>query len=87
MKQFFPLCSECSHQFHAKAPCSTYDFDLSGICRCEGDWYDTTKAISGFCYIIGTVTPDAARAAHAACPGVDYPYPCECECHDAVSSS
>lgn len=85
MKETRPQCTRCRHQFHAMASCGNYDYDSMKPCDCLGVWHDATKAISGFCYVLVGVTRDTERASHASCPGVDYYYPCECDCHDAVS--
>lgn len=82
MIRFRAQCPDCRHGFHAKAPCTEYDSHRRQPCECEGTWYDETKQISGFCYILAGTPLAAERAAHAACPGGDYPYPCECRCHD-----
>lgn len=87
MKEFRPRCKMCRHEFHAEGPCTGWDPNRGRPCACEGAWYETEKAISGFCYVLLGVSRDTERASHAACPGADYYYPCECDCHDDLEGS
>lgn len=82
MKQFDAQCRSCRHVFHACGPCGGFDLDKGRPCDCEGSWYEETKQISGFCYVLTGTPRSVERDSHAACPGRDYPYPCECDCHD-----
>ena len=82
MKETKVQCDKCRHNFHAKAPCVGYD-DRGGCnCKCEGSWPTETRQISGYCYILTGTSRERARLAHEACPGKEYPYPCECDCHE-----
>lgn len=79
-------CPRCPHPFHALASCVYFDSDHMKPCDCNGHWYEETRVISGFCYVVGVVLPEREREAHAACPGEDYTYPCECECHSLLDA-
>lgn len=86
MKEHRPICDSCRHVFHAMAPCTGHTTVTGSRCQCRGVWYDETRSISGFCYVLSGTSREQENEAHAACPGKDYPYPCECTCHgDAFS--